>query len=249
MTTPDRSTKQIWLLWGTVGVLSIISLMSLVASVGRGNHLIVVVVLAVITGLLGILKWQQRTQARLLQQPSLDAVLQHYKRAMTRVPQSEPMLAYASALAAVYYGDFDRAEQIMGSVKWEGRGRIYEAWPLYVEALVLFWREKAYQRGLAVARRAQTFAEVGGAWPGAATSRLAYGILVAVGEVLAAEGVPRTIETLENGRRRLPLMGKLLATWGLAAHHASGGAHEKASRALTWVRTVAPYCTPLHSVP
>jgi hypothetical protein len=249
VTEADKSVRQIWLLWGIAVVLGGLTLMGLVSSARRGDYAIVVVVPLVLLMVLGSTLWQRRMQARLLQQPSLEVVLQRYQKALGRMPHADVALAYTSALAAAYYGDYTRAEQFVGSVNWEGRGRVYEAWPLHIEALLLFWRDKAYRRGLAAARRAQELADVGGALPGAGTSRLAYATLVAVGEVLVGESTPETVGVLERGRKKLPLMGSLLATWGLAAHHAKAGASANADAALAEVRTAAPYCSPLLAVP
>lgn len=241
--------RGIRLQWALVAVLSTMLLLGLGASARRADvaALVVTVVVAGFAALL--LVWRRRAFARLLKQPSLDLILKHYQKTMARMPQSEIMLAYTSAVAAVYYGEFARAEQLIGSVKWEGRGPFYEAWPLSLEALVLFWRDKAYQRGLSLARRAQELADIGGVLPGARTSRLAHATLVAVGEVLAGEGGPQTMEALQAGRKRLPLMGRLLATWGLAASFAEAGAQAKAAEALAELRAAAPHCSPLLSVP
>jgi hypothetical protein len=249
MIARDKSVRQIWLLWGVAVVVSSLTLIGLIGAARRGDYLILVVVPLVAAVLVGTHVLQRRAQARLLLQPSLDAVLQYYQKALGRAPQAEAALAYTSALAAAYYGDFTRAEQLVGSVKWEGRGRVYEAWPLHIDALLLFWRDKQYRRGLAVARRAQELADVGSSLPGAGTSRLAYATLVAVGEVLVNEPTSETVNILDRARQKLPLMGGLLATWGLAVHHARLGSALAADQALAQNRSAAPYCTPLLVVP
>lgn len=243
----ERSVGRIGVVWTAVGVLWTLLLVMSVVAAARGDYVMAITVPVAFAGLGLLLLWQRRTASRLYLQP-LDTVLAHYRRTF-RGPQADVMLALSSAQACACYGQFEQAEAFLAGVQWHGRGRLFEAWPLHIESLLLYWRDRAYRQGLAVARNAQDLGDVGGTMPGAATARLGYAAVVAAGEVFAGEVEPETVSTLESAAEKLPLPARLIAWWGLAGAAARAGDAERAAALLDRIRAHAPHCAPLLTLP
>jgi hypothetical protein len=246
----DPSIKQIRTQWVLAIAMWAMLLVALVAAMLRGQYVMAIAIPAVALLIFGKRQLVVRKQRFLLRARTSEALATFYRRLINeKVPHADALRAYSCAVTAACYGEFDRAEALMESVDWRGRGGVYEAMPLYVEALLLYWRDRAYQRGLAVALNARTLGDVARGLPGFGSSRLAYDLLVGIGDVLSGSGDADTLEALTLARQKLPLMSRLLAMWALAVARSRSGDTAEAEALLGQVRAVAPYCRSLLEIP
>ena len=246
----DRGLRSLYLGWVLVTVMWGLLIVSVVFATGRGDYLPVFGVAGTLGFVLISKQFILRKQWLLLRANNSDGLITYYAKLIrASVPNGDLLRAHASALAATCFGEFDKADEIMASVDWSGRGDLYEALPLHVRALTAYWRDHNYELGLALATRGRKMAETPRRLPGSATSRLSWDVLVSIGEVLADRPTPETIALLETGRVKLPFLSGLLASWGLAVAHQRAGRPQEAAALLSMLRAAAPHCRPLLDIP
>jgi hypothetical protein len=246
----DRGLRPLYAGWAFAVVMWAVLAVSTTFATGRENYLL----LFAIAGTLGFVFFQRqlvhRKQWLLLRAPNSDSLIAYYAKLIrTSVPNGDVSRAHASAVAATCFGEFDKADEIMASIDWSGRGNLWEALPLHVRALTTYWRDHNYELGLALATRGRKMAEIPRHLPGSAMSRLSWDVLVSIGEVLADRPTPETIAVLETGRAKLPFVSGLMATWGLAVAHQRAGRTKEASELVSQLRAAAPHCRPLVEIP
>ena len=157
-----------------------------------------------------------RKQWLLLRAPGTDSLIEYYAKLIrASVPNGDALRAHASALAATCFGEFDRADAIMASVAWSGRGDLYEALPLHVRALTAalarsqlerVWRSPragaTWQRRLAVCQVPRRHG-----FPGTFSFRLERSLRMPDA---------RDDRAARNRPGEAPFLSGLLASWGLA---------------------------------
>ena len=106
-------------------------LFGIVSAVRRGEYLVPLAVTAILVVVVIGRQAVLRKHAALLLAPDSSALIQYYAESIRRMPGSDALRAHASAQAAAYYGEFEKAEECLASVDWDGRGGLYEAMPLH----------------------------------------------------------------------------------------------------------------------
>ena len=246
----DPALRQIYAWLAVTVVIGGIVIVGVAAAIGRGELVAPSAVGAAVAFIALRLYLQRRKQARLLHAPNSDALVRYYAATIRdSIPNGDALRAHASAVAAMFYGEFEKADELMAAVNWNGRGAIYEALPLHVRALTAYWRDHNYELGMALAARGRSMAETPRHIPGSATSRLSWDVLVAIGEVLDDRATPASIAVLEAGRSKLPFVSGLLPTWGLAVARQRADQQQEADALLSELRAAAPHCTPLFDIP
>jgi hypothetical protein len=246
----DPALRQIYAWLAISVVIGGMVIGGVAAAIGRGEFLTPIAGGGALAFVALRLHLQRRKRARLLHSPNSDALVAYYAATMRdSFPNADAIKVHASALAAVAYGEFEKADALMAAVDWNGRGAVFEALPLHVRALTAYLRDHNYELWIALAVRGRSMAEMPRHIPGSATSRLSWDVLVAIGEVLADRPTPASIAALEAGRSKLPFVSGLLATWGLAAARRRADRRPEADALLSELRTAAPYCTQLLDIP
>ena len=90
----------------------------------------------------------------LLRDRTPDRIIKHYHRAVRRIPHADAAAAYLSALAAAFYGQFDRAREELGAIDWDQTTQAYRGNRLYVLATLALLEETDYPKALRFARQA-----------------------------------------------------------------------------------------------
>jgi hypothetical protein len=246
----DGYLRGVWLKAGVpavlVGVALLIYTLSSVADGSAAGPTALVAGLAIAGGAWA---WGRMRVERAFRKPDPSALLQMFRSSRSGGASAEAWRAYFEAWVLTLYGRFEPARAALARVDWAREPPVVGAAGDSIEVLLCFLDARDFTRGFNLARSARAAAELSPALPGAKTAAAAYDCLVEIGRVLTGWSTATTIANLERHTRVLPFGGRLLATWGLAAAYDRAGDAARAAEALARCQKLAPYCTPLHTVP
>jgi hypothetical protein len=247
----DRSLLRRWIVVGLVAGPLVIAI-GIQIGAGRGGDArgwIFLAALAAIVPLLVIAKrGAERALRRGLQSADPTTLIDWYARVARRTPTLRADLEVAAATAAALYERFDLAGARLAAVDWELHPPHARAGAALARALICHGRGD-HREALRLARIARALADVDPRFPGAATSARAVAVHVAIAEVFAGVASAQTAAALGEGRARLPLLGQLLAAWGLCALAAAPGdaaaqapAADEVTALEAFIAAQAPHC-------
>jgi len=225
------------MVWGLIIVIGIFASLS-----GQpGKILPLLLAVAIAAGLFVIVRLvQKRKFAQMLRQPEPTAIVQYYLTRLSRMPHGTCIAAAASAVALALYGRTTEAGEALASVSWEGVPPFIGAQRLHALAIVLF-AEGQSTSGLEAAESAVSQAAVSPQMPGAQRSSLAFQTHRNLGLVLCGKHSPETAQQLRQAMAKLPLLGKVIAAWGLAVLAKRQGSDALASDLRGFVTSHAPH--------
>src|SRR5579883_1625416 len=167
----NANTKHLLKLWGIAILFGGFTLFGFVAAIIRGDYGVVISVLAALVLIMAVRWWAKRKLLSLYQQPSADAAIDYYHKLAKKnqIPVTQAALAYGAALAAVLFGEFERARVEIADIPDDLP--MYEGFKASVLSLIVLLKEKDYQRAALLARDARNLCEASANLPGAKTSR------------------------------------------------------------------------------
>lgn len=186
---------------------------------GGLRYLLMVLVFlgALAVALFGVRRGQASRFARLLKQPDPLPVVHFTKAQLSRLPQHGQYLAAANAAEILaLYGRADEARHELESVAWIGTPPLIGAHRCSAVALIAYVSGDV-AAGIESATTALDMAQVSPAVPGSARGVLAFRTLHNLGLALSGQEDEGAADDLQAARQRLPLLGRILATWALAA--------------------------------
>lgn len=187
---------------------------------------------------------QKRRIARMLLAPDPTHLLRSFAESARRVSHG-PLLAAANAATVLaLYGRYRDADDALNSVSWRDVPPLIRAQASAARAVIAY-AQGSIADGLDYAVLASQEAAVDAAVPGAATAALAFRTYRNLGLALSARATDTTAEELRNAMARLPLVGQILAAWGLAVIARSSGDLDELSRMQLFIEQRAPYCRPI----
>jgi tetratricopeptide (TPR) repeat protein len=212
----------------------------------RGDLGALVLLIAVFIILVFFAKWRfgDRRNRQLLQSPSADELVVYYRK-MIRIdlmPDGDAWLAYLSAQAYTFYGNYDDARKVFQSIDWTQRTDLIQASGWLQEALLCYLDTKEYERGLELSRSVQELRTASKASPRAEKEAAARQLYVELGEVLCNRSTEATVASIEKKMRTSPAFMKLLAAWGLMIAYRKSGDQSKADAMQKYLHETAPYC-------
>lgn len=198
------------------GLLAIMMLAALTAGDLRRTLPVIlgvaVAVMLVVRGRSG----QKRRVERMLQEPDPAPFLRSFEASTRRMPHGVHLAAANSATILALYGRVEDAERSLKSVSWQTVPPFIQAQGSAARAAIAYARGAALE-GLDHAATATQQASLNSAVPGARASELAFRTYRNLGLALSGRATNTTIQELNDARARLPLVGQVLAVWGLAA--------------------------------
>ena len=219
------------------GLVVTILAAGVIGSVRNGNY----VVLAIVFTALGIcilaVMLNHHRVRLLLHDKTPDRIILHYHRSVRRIPHADAAAAYLSALAAAFYGQYDRARQELDSVDWDQTTAVYRGHRLYVLATLALLEDTDYPAALRLARQAHEL-----------ESREQGGGLQVLDDVIhaIAEGpTPETIARLERVAKKQQGLMPGMCAWALAVHYKREGDMEKAADFKEMLRMAVPFSVPM----
>lgn len=175
----------------------------------------------------------------------IDTIVAPLKRTPERQVR-ESYTAYNTALSYVFYGDYEKAIEIMNTIDWKTKEPMFQALNFNIRSLVNYFNNETHL-GLSNARRAKALATTS-AFPGAKKSIETYDAYVEVGEVLSRVSNDHTIQSLELKFNKLPLLPKLIIAWGLMNGYKQRNEMNGYNKMLEFCEINAPYCNSLVTI-
>ena len=211
----------------------------LVGSVKNGNYVVIAIVFTALgIAVLGVMFSHYRVRV-LLRDRTPDRIIAHYHRTVRRIPHADAAAAYLSALAAAFFGQYDRARSELESVNWDATTPVYRGHRLYVLATLAMLEETNYPKTLQLTAQAREL-----------ESKDSAGGLQALDDVIhlvAAEPNTTVIERLEKVAKRQNGLMPGMCAWALAVHYKRIKNPEKASDYKDLLRLSIPHSIPLQS--
>jgi hypothetical protein len=217
-------------------VLTILTV-GVVGSVRNGNYVVVAIVFTALgVCVLAVMLNHYRVRM-LLRDKTPDRIIAHYHRSVRRIPHANAAAAYLSALAAAFYGQYDRARAELEAVDWDGTTPVYRGHRLYVLAALALLEETDYPQALLLARQAHELErrEEGGGLQ----------ILDDVIHAVAEGPSPETIARLEKVAKKQSGLMPGMCAWALAVFYKRQGEMEKAADFKEMLRMSVPFSAPM----
>lgn len=243
-----RYTIYLLLLWIPVTVFVILVLVGVLSSAQRGDFLPFAAV-AVTIVVIGWLILRTRTRVNtLLQSDSPKPLIKFHDGNVGRLPllpEKEADLAASRSLIYTLYGQFEDAKKEMGGIRWDDKPPLYQAQNVWLQALWAYLEIHDFQRGLNLAREARRLADVAPRFPGARTSIDTFDTAVEVGELLSGQPGVGAEDHLISRLRRLPVLVRVVAIWGLEGFYKRSGQIQEAQQMRNMLNKLAPHCAGL----
>ncbi|MDP9171324.1 MAG: hypothetical protein M3N54_11955 [Acidobacteriota bacterium] len=220
------------------GVFLTIILAGVIGNVRTGNYIVLPIVFTAF-GVCGLAIWLGHFRVRvLLRDRTPDRIIAHYHRSVRRIPHADAAAAYLSALAATFFGEFDRARKELELVDWSAAPPMYQGHRLYVLATIALLEDNDYPKSLQLARAARRLeeAEKGGGL------QLIDDIIHLVADGSAE---PATIARLDATARKQQGLMPGMCAWALALHYKRSNQPDLAGEYKQLLRLAVPYCAAL----
>lgn len=246
----QANTKHLLKSWAIVAsiccVVAIWFIGAMIVGLRRGEYTPVIAVTAALA-VTSITLFRARRKAQLLFKDSTpDRAISYYHSSMKHIPNGKAMAAYASAFAAVLYGQFERAREELASVNWATLPPMYQGFETYIHSLLAIFEAKDYSRALGLAEEALDLCNVSEKFPGAKKSRVALETNVAICEMLTGNSDSAVVTRLERAAVGLSGVASAMPSWALAVHYTRSGDTAAAERYLAVVKRLLPNVTPLN---
>jgi hypothetical protein len=234
-----QSTKRNFLSVVIVGGFFIaLMLAGLVANVRHGDYVAIPIAFTALA-ICGLAIFVKHFQIRMmLRDKTPNRIIDHYHQGVRRIPHAQAAAAYLSALAATFFGDYDRARQELDAVDWDNTTPMYRGHRKYVLSVMAILEYSDYRTALRLADEAK---DLESRDPNGGLQLLDDVIrLVAGGEVSEA-AMLRLAKTAKKQHGLMPGM----CAWALAVHYKRTNEPEKASDFKELLRMAVPFSVPL----
>ena len=212
-------------------------MVGVVGSVRNGNTVVIAIVFTALGICVLALMLNHYRIRMLFRDNTPDSIIAHYHRSVRRIPHANAAAAYLSALAAAFFGQYDRARKELDAVDWDQTTQIYRGHRLYVLAALALLEETDYPKALRLARQAKDL-----------ESRDEGGGLPALDDAIhaVAEGpTPEMIARLEKVAKRQNGLMPGMCAWALALHYKRVGEPDKAADFKEMLRMAVPFSSPM----
>ncbi|HKD05209.1 MAG TPA: hypothetical protein VKB79_04830 [Bryobacteraceae bacterium] len=208
-----------------------------IGSVRNGNYVVIAIVFtALAVCVLAVMLAHYRVRI-LLRDRTPDRIIAHYHRSVRRIPHADAAAAYLSALAAAFFGQYDRARSELDAVDWDATTPAYRGHQIYVLATLAMLEETDYPKALALAAQARELSQ-----------REQGGGLQAVDDVIhtiADDPDAERIARLEKLARKQQGLMPGMCAWALAVHYKRSGQPDRAADFKELLRMSVPFSAPM----
>src|SRR5262245_7282648 len=187
---------------------------------------------------------QKRQFARMLRSADPLPLLHSFGASLRRMPHGSFVFAANTATVLALYGRFDDAERALAAVSWADVPPFIQAQESAARATLAYARG-SISEGLDHAVAATQQASLNVATPGARTSELAFRTYRNLGHALSGRETDTTSLELHAAFAQLPLLGRLIAAWGLAVIAKSRNSSSELQQMHLFIKTTAPHCSAL----
>jgi tetratricopeptide (TPR) repeat protein len=212
-------------------------LVGVVGSVRQGNYAALPIVFTALA-ICGLAIAAKHFQIRLmLRDTTPDRIIRHYHQGVRRMPHAQAAAAYLSALAAAFFGQYDRAREELDAVEWATTSPMYRGHSLYVLAFLALLEQTDYPKALRLADEARELEkqDAAGGLP----------VLDDVIRLVAAGPSDEIITRLEKVAKKQHGLMPGMCAWALAVHYKRTNQPEKAANFKELLRLSVPHSAPL----
>jgi hypothetical protein len=208
-----------------------------IGNIRHGNYVVIPVAFTAIAICFGLLWFAHYRVRVMLRDRTPDRIIAHYHGSVRRIPHAQAVAAYLSALAATFFGAFDRARQELAQVDWQNVPPMLQGHRLYVLALLALLEETDYPKALKLAGEAK---ERESQTPGGGLQLLDDAI-----HLIAAGADSDTTARLERTASKQHGLVPAICAWALAVHFKRVNQPDKASDYKTVLQLSVPFSVPL----
>jgi hypothetical protein len=246
--SPPDNRRYLLRLWVPViigvAVLALLLVPALTSGDVERNVPAIVGIVSAAAILIGSRWWSKRRLGRMLHAADPRPFLRSFAAAAKRIPHGSLLASANAATVLALYGHVGEAEQTLNAVSWQSVPPLVHAQESAARA-VLAYVGGSVDEGLDYAVAATQQASVNSAFPGAQTSELAFRTYRNLGMALSGRATGTTAEELRTALARLPLLGQVLAAWGLALIARNNGQDAELQAMRSFVATRAPHLEPV----
>ena len=219
------------------GVFLTVMIGGVIGNIHNGNFVALPIVFTALA-IAGMAVWFSHFRVRvLLRDRTPDRIISHYRSSVRRIPHADAAAAYLSALAATFFGQFDRARTELERVKWDEKPPMYQGHRRYVLAMLALLEDTDYPQALQFADEGRKLEESD---PAGGLQLIDDAIrLVASGP--SDEIIPR----LEKVARKQHGLMPGICAWALAVHFRRIGQAETAAEYKEYLRMSVPFSVPM----
>jgi hypothetical protein len=239
LTTVQAQKRSFISLLIVTGLFVAIMAIGFVGNLRKGNYVVIPIAFTAVAICGGAL-WLAHYRVRvMLRDRKPDRIIAHYHGSVRRIEHADAVAAYLSALAAAFFGDFDRAREELAPVDWDKAPPMYRGHRLYVLATLALLEETDYPKALELAAQAK---ELESQSPGGGLQLLDDVIH------LVAEGAgPERMARLERAANKQHGLIPGMCAWALAVHYKRNNQPDKAADYKVLLKLSIPYSAPLKS--
>jgi hypothetical protein len=195
--------------------------------------------------LLWALSLEKRRMARLFHASTPEPLFRSLARSVDRIAYGPQCTAAGTAAILALYGRVDEAtRQLEESVSWRGAPPVIQAQKSVARALIAYVRGSV-EEGLGHAATAVRHAAVDRDTRENRTATLALRTYENLGVALAGRATNATRDELRKAFARLPLLGRILAAWGLATSAQASGDATELRTMQQFLERNAPHLAPI----
>jgi hypothetical protein len=211
----------------------------LVGNLRNGNYVVIPIVFTTVAICGGALWFAHYRVRVMLRDRKPDRIIAHYHGSVRRIEHADAVAAYLSALAATFFGEFDRAREELALVDWDKVPPMYRGHRMYVLATLALLEETDYPKALQLAAQAK---ELESRSPGGGLQ-----LLDDVIHLVADGATPEMMARLERAANKQHGLIPGMCAWALAVHYKRSNQPDKASDYKVLLRLSIPHSAPLRS--
>jgi hypothetical protein len=228
-----------------IGLLVVTALFVAIMAIGfvgnirNGNYVVIPIAFTAIAICGGALWFAHYRVRVMLRDRKPDRIIAHYHGSVRRIEHANAVAAYLSALAATFFGEFDRAREELARVEWDKVPPMYRGHRLYVLATLALLEETDYPKALRLAAQAK---ELESQSPGGGLQ-----LLDDVIRLVAEGATPERMARLERAANKQHGLIPGMCAWALAVHYKRNDLPDKASDYKVLLQLSIPHSVPLKS--
>jgi len=234
--------KQLTLIAIAAVLFTAVMVTGIAGNVAHGNYLAIPVILSALLltfAAIWLGFWINQQRVRLMfRDKTPDRVIANYHASLLRakargIANADAAAAHLCALAAIIYGQFDRARKELADVDWEKTPATYQAQRLHVLALIALLEKQDADAALQLSAEAVALehTDPAGALP----------VLHDAIQVAAGAGDESALKRTEEGASRKAGPMPAICDWALWLHFYRLGQTTDADRYREQLRAAAPY--------
>ena len=223
------------------GLFLIVTVAGLIGNAKTGNYVATPLLLTAVGISILVLWFGQFRVRQMLLDKTPDRLIAHYHKSVRRLPHADAAIAYLSALAAVFFGEFDRARQELEPVNWDTTRPMYKGHRLYVLALLAILEENDYPKALQLTAQAKELE----ARDAAGGFELLDNAIRLVAGGVAPDEQDLVIERLQKSAKKASGLIPGISAWALALHYHRSNKPDLATEFKENLRSAVPHSLPL----